>query len=187
MGWQGRIVNWGRIRAVTAKAQLAEDKATAVSAENEAFQAEKNALPKTAADYLKPNVRVAVTPLVLPAVPATYQDLRPSQLTLIKSVHFSGSPFNTLECSLKNLKDYLDICDTIASDEAALEFLHMKAFKFTLGGNAAEWYARLPAKSIHSWEQLSDLFTDKFFPVHKTKEGRRKIYEFDMAQENHSM
>ena len=178
-----RLLQLSQAEALSAQAKvkLVEDRATAAAAETDLLRAERNAQPRTAADYLKPTVRMAVTPLVLPAVPDTYRDLRPSQLTLIKSVHFSGNPFNTSECSLKHLKDYLDICDTIASNEAALEFVRMKAFKFTLGGNAAEWYARLPAKSIHSWEQLSDFFTDKFFPVHKTKEGRRKIYEFDQG------
>ena len=122
------------------------------------------------------------SPLVLPAVPAAFRELRPSLLTLIKTVQFSGNPHNTFECSLKHLKDFLDVCDTTTSDAVTLEFIRMKAFKFTLAGAAADWFNRLPAASITSWEQLSDAFTDKFFPAHMTKEGRRRIYEFAQGE-----
>ena len=164
--------------AANAKIQTAEDQATAKQTALEELQAAHEALPKTAADYLKPMVRMNASPLVLPAVPNAFRELRPNLLTLIKTIQFSGNPLDTSECSLRHLKDFLDICDTTASDAVALEFIRMKAFKFTLTGAAADWFNRLPAASITSWTELSDAFTDKFFPAHRTKEGRRKIYDF---------
>ena len=65
--------------AAHAKTKEAEDLVVAT-------QAAHGALPKNAADYLKLTVRMKASPLVLPAVPAAYRDLRPSLLTLIKTV-----------------------------------------------------------------------------------------------------
>ena len=112
---------------------------------------------------------MVVSPLVLPAVPVQYRELRPNLLALIKSIQFSDNQHDPTECPIAHLKDFIDICDTTASDVVTLEYIRMKAFKFTLVGNTADWYVSLPARSITIWTQLSDIFTDKFFPPFKTK------------------
>ena len=58
----------------------------------------------------------------------------------------------------------------------------MKAFKFSLAKSALDWYVKLPARSITTWAQLEGVFTDKFFPAYKTKEGRKRIYDFEQGE-----
>ena len=55
----------------------------------------------------------------------------------------------------------------------------MMAFPFSLRGRASTWLENLPSGSIFSWQQLSDLFTNKYFPASKTKELRTKLIAFE--------
>ena len=130
---------------------------------------------------MKPAMKIAVSPLVLPVVPVQHHDLKPNFLALIRSIKFTGNPLDTTECPLKHLQLYIDLCDTTASNEQALEYIRMKAFKFTLEGSVIGWYEKLAPRSITSWSQLADTFTDKYFPAYKTKEGRKKIYDFEQG------
>ena len=83
-----RLLELSQAEAIAAQAKIkaAEDLAKDTLAVNEELQAARDALPKNAADYLKPTVRMNASPLVLPAVPAAFRELRPSLLTLIKTV-----------------------------------------------------------------------------------------------------
>ena len=131
---------------------------------------------------MKPAVKVVVSPFVLPATPVQYQDLKPNFLALIRANQFSGDPLDTTECLLKHLQLYIDLCYTISSGEQALEYIRMKLFKFTLEGKTIAWHEKLAPRSITSWNQLAETFTDKYLPAYKTKVGRKRIYDFEQGQ-----
>ena len=56
------------------------------------------------------------------------------------------------------------------------DYIHLKAFEFSIDGRATLWFKTLPARSIFTWKQLYDLFTNKFFPAWKTEEIRAEIH-----------
>ena len=130
---------------------------------------------------MKPTVKIAASPLVLPVAPVQFHDLKPNFLSLIRANQFSGEPHDTTECPLKHLQLYIDLCDTMSANEQAVEYIRMKAFKFSLTGKAAQWFDKLAPKSITSWKELAEVFTDKYFPAYKTKEGRKRIYDFEQG------
>ena len=73
---------------------------------------------------------------------------------------------------------FTDLCDTIASAEVPLDYIRLKAFRFSIDGRAALWFKTLPARSIFTWKQLYDLFMNKYFPAWKTTELRAEIHAF---------
>ena len=63
----------------------AREAAAAQKARADKLAREKEATPKSAADYMKPTVKIAVSPLVLPVAPVQFHDLKPNFLSLIRA------------------------------------------------------------------------------------------------------
>ena len=90
-----------------------------------------------------------------------------------------GEPTDSMECSLKHIKLFKNLCDTISSEDVSNDYIRMKAFPFFLGGRALTWFENLPPGPMFSWQQLSELFTNKYFTASKTKELRTKLIVFE--------
>ena len=62
-----------------------------------------------------------------------------------------------------------------------MEYVLLKAFKWSLGGKATHWLESQAPRSITTWKALYDAFLMKFFPPSKTTELRRKIASFQQG------
>ena len=163
------------------RAAASELQARATLARNAELEAEREAIPKSAAEYMKPTVKISVSQVVLPPIIARFFELKPHFLALIRANQFLTHSTDTKECHLKHLKLFIDLCDTIASWEVSSDYIRMKAFKFSLGGRASTWFDNLAPRSITTWTQLAEVFTYKLFSASKTTEFRRKIHGFEQG------
>ena len=111
------------------------------------------------------------SPIILPRVSF---EIRPSFIAEIKRNQFKGKPN---ECPLEHITTFLDLCETIA-DDANLEYLKLKAFRWSIAGKTLHWFEGLAPQSIRTWTELKDLFLNKFFPPAKTAQLRQKITAF---------
>ena len=88
---------------------------------------------------------------------------------------YEGKP---TEDPIHHVKVFLDLCETISAEHVPPDYIKLKAFKWTLGGKALAWLESLPSQSITTWQQLYDLFMNKFFPPAKTTELRNLITSY---------
>ena len=158
-----------------------EAQARAYRIRNAELEAERKAIPKSAAEYMRPTMKTPISPVVLHLIAAHFFELRPHFLALIRTNQFHADPLDTKECPLKHIKLFTDLCNTIAFEEVSSGYIQMKAFKFSLGGRASTWFDNLAPRSITTWTQLAEAFTNKFFPASKTAEFRRKIHGFEQG------
>ena len=131
--------------------------------------------PQTAQQYMHPTLRVPDSAIVLPALGARNFEIKPHFITLIKTSCFEGRP---TEDPIRHVKIFLDLCETIAAENVPADYIRLKAFKWSLGGKALAWLESLPPRSITTWQQLYDLFMNKFFPPAKTTELRGLITSY---------
>ena len=120
-------------------------------------------IPRNARQYMHPPLRVPASPIVFPDAPANFE-IKTSFIAMVKKIQFSGKP---TECPMEHVREFLDICDTIAHGDT-LEYVRLKAFRWSLAGKALHWLDSLPTQTITTWEQLHDSFLTKFFPPSKT-------------------
>ena len=75
---------------------------------------------------------------------------------------------------------FLDPWDTITMDDIPVDYIRLKAFKFSLDGMTLAWFKSLAPWSIFSWETILNAFMTKFFPPSKTNALRMKITGFNI-------
>ncbi|GJY57465.1 MAK10-like protein [Tanacetum coccineum] len=67
----------------------------------------------------------------------------------------------------QHIKDFLKLVDSLDLDVANRERTRLCLFQFSLCDQASNWFERLPAGSISTWEDLTTLFLAQFFPPGK--------------------
>ncbi|XP_062160955.1 uncharacterized protein LOC133868150 [Alnus glutinosa] len=111
--------------------------------------------------------------IMLPATNATHFDLKPNVIQILPT-------FNGLENEdpYVHVKEFLERCNTFEFQNFSDESLRLRLFPFSLHGKAKAWlHSNLP-ESITSWEILLTKFYNKFFPISRINEFRRKISTF---------
>jgi Retrotransposon gag protein len=145
----------------------------------EAAEAEAERLrtlgPQNAQQYMHPTLRMPESAIVIPPLGRGGFEIKPHFITLIKSVIFEGRP---TEDPIAHVKVFLDLCETITTEGLPVDYVKLKAFKWSLGGKALAWLDSLPPRSITTWTQLYELFMNKFFPPAKTTELRGQITSY---------
>ncbi|BBN70423.1 transposable element gene [Prunus dulcis] len=74
------------------------------------------------------------------------------------------------------------LCATIKIQGLDDEQIKMRLFPFSLKDKAKSWLYSLPNASIHTWEELSNKFLQKFFPAQKTNKIRKEILGFTQRE-----
>ncbi|CAL9005572.1 unnamed protein product [Prunus brigantina] len=89
---------------------------------------------------------------------------------------------NTTEDPYMHIKQFFEICATIKIQGLNDEQIKMRLFPFSLKDKAKSWLYSLPNASIHTWEELSNKFLQKFFPAQKTNKIRKEILGFTQRE-----
>ncbi|KAI5312350.1 hypothetical protein L3X38_041523 [Prunus dulcis] len=89
---------------------------------------------------------------------------------------------NTTEDPYMHIKQFFEICATIKIQSLDDEQIKMRLFPFSLKDKAKSWLYSLPNASIHTWEELSNRFLQKFFPAQKTNKIRKEILGFTQKE-----
>ncbi|KAI5328084.1 hypothetical protein L3X38_027480 [Prunus dulcis] len=89
---------------------------------------------------------------------------------------------NTTEDPYMHIKQFFEICATIKIQNLDDEQIKMRLFPFSLKDKAKSWLYSLPNASIHTWEELSNKFLQKFFLAQKTNKIRKEILGFTQKE-----
>ncbi|XP_076894000.1 uncharacterized protein LOC143546168 [Bidens hawaiensis] len=82
------------------------------------------------------------------------------------------------EESYTHLSDFFAICGTIGDQNLDQDEVKLRLFQFSLKDKAKSWFVSLPANSIHSWDEMQQVFLDEYYSLAKTDEARMKIRTF---------
>ncbi|XP_071717730.1 uncharacterized protein [Rutidosis leptorrhynchoides] len=94
---------------------------------------------------------------------------------MIKDIFFHGlieeNPF-------EHIQHFNDICDLYKTKDVTDDTFKLRAFPFTLQGDAKVWIRNLPPDSIRTFQDLTNEFINHFFPPSKVERLRMKINGF---------
>ena len=89
---------------------------------NNALQVKVDAVPKNAQQYMHPELHVPESAIVLPTHPQNYE-IKTHFIQLIRGSTFEG---RQSECPIAHVKIFLDMCDTITSNNVSAEYIRLK-------------------------------------------------------------
>ncbi|XP_071687571.1 uncharacterized protein [Rutidosis leptorrhynchoides] len=126
------------------------------------------------------NTRLAAPTVVPPAITkppigADNWKVEGNFFTMIKDMFFHGlieeNPF-------EHIQHFNDICDIYKTKDVTDDAFKLRAFPFTLQGDAKAWLRNLPPDSIRTFQDLTDAFINHFFSPSKVEQLRMKINGF---------
>ena len=59
-----------------------------------------------------------------------------------------------------------------------MNIIGLQMFPLSLTGDAVVWFAELPYNSLNTWDQLRDVFLDKYYQVIKKLNHKDKVKNF---------
>ncbi|KAK3189245.1 hypothetical protein Dsin_028806 [Dipteronia sinensis] len=114
-------------------------------------------------DYLLPRVDQNLSSIRRLIVAAINFETKPAVIHMIAStVQFGGLPS---EDPNAHLQSFNDICDTFRYNGVSKNVLKLKLFLFSLRDRAKAWLHSLPSYSIITFDQLTQAFQNKYFPL----------------------
>ncbi|KAL0463417.1 UNVERIFIED_CONTAM: hypothetical protein Slati_0229300 [Sesamum latifolium] len=75
----------------------------------------------------------------------------------------------------KHLKEFHVVCSGMRPQGVTEEQVKLRAFPFSLGEKAKDWFYSLPSESIISWDELKKQFLENYFPASRTITIRKEI------------
>ncbi|XP_071699140.1 uncharacterized protein [Rutidosis leptorrhynchoides] len=126
------------------------------------------------------NVRTVAQTFVPPAITkppieAENWKIEGNFFTMFKDRLFRGlideNPFD-------HIQYFNDICDIYKNKDVTEDAFKLRAFPFTLDGEAKAWLRNLPSDSIRSFQDLNEAFINHFFPPSKVERLRMEINGF---------
>jgi len=133
---------------------------------------------KTIASYSRAtNTATLASPVVIPPL-ANADD---KAIKIKGYIYTRMTDFNGL--SSQNPYEHLDAFDSLIDDIAGLPAAQKKRvcltlFPKTLKDRAKQWFNMLAPKSITTWDQMTNTFLSKYFPIARTQEIRGNIMSF---------
>ena len=125
-------------------------------------------------DYGRPSM---VTPLVIrrPAIQANNFELKSTTLQLLQGIQFHRLAYKDPNA---HILDFLEMCDTVKYNGVSDDAIRLRFFPFSLKEKAKHWIISEPPYSITSWDDLSNKFMVRFFPLSKAAKLRIDISNF---------
>ena len=81
----------------------------------------------------------------------------------------------TGEDPYKHLKEFHVVCSTMKPHGITEEQIKLRAFPFSLADLAKDWLYYLPSGSIQSWNDMKQLFLERYFPASRVANIRKEI------------
>ena len=81
----------------------------------------------------------------MPRIAASHFELKTNFLHLLLVNQFAALRHHD---ALVHVEIFLDLCDTITMDDVLVDYIRLKAFKFSLDGPALVWFKALAPRSI---------------------------------------
>ena len=135
-----------------------------------------NVVPKALMDFSQPKINDIQSSIVRPAIAANTFEIKPGTIQMVQNtVQFGGSPNEDPNMHIRN---FIEICDTFKFNNVSEDAVKLKLFPFSLRDKAKGWLHYLPAGSITTWEELTQKFLTKFFPMAKTAAIRNALTQF---------
>jgi len=133
---------------------------------------------KTIASYSRATNSAALSSaVIIPPLPnATDKAIEIKGYIYTRMNDFTGLPS-------ENPYEHLDSFDNLIDDIAGLpdnqkDRVRLILFPKTLKDRARQWFNMLMPKSITTWDQMTNTFLSKYFPISRTQEIRGNIMSF---------
>ena len=125
-------------------------------------------------DVWMPSSQCYFTGPLWPSFEAVIFELKPGLIALVQQRQFGGLP---TEGPYEHLLRVLEYSDTVKYHGVRQDVIKCMLFTFSLRDNACAWYQSLPSRS-YSWNEISQAFLDKYFPLQKQSAIRDEIFSF---------
>lgn len=116
---------------------------------------------KTLNEYLHP-ARTAVPSCIIFNPNAPNHEFKPGMIQLLPTFHGLEN-----ENPYVHVREFEEAVATFYSRPDVASIMRLKFFPFSLKDKAKSWLYSLRTKSIGTWEEMTTLFFNKFFPNHK--------------------
>ena len=125
-------------------------------------------------DYGHPS---AVTPPVIrrPTIQMNNFELKSITLQLLQGIQFHRLAH---EESNAHILNFLEVCDIVKYNGVRDDDIRLRLFPFSLKNKAKHWLISEPPYSITSWDDLSNKFLARLFPLAKAAKLRIDISSF---------
>ena len=125
-------------------------------------------------DYGRPS---AVTPPVIrrPTIQANNFELKSITLQLLQGIQFHELAHEDLNA---HTLIFLEVCDTVEYNGVSNDDIRLRLFPFSLKEKSKHWLILEPPDLITSWDDLSNKFLTRFFPLAKAEKWRIDISSF---------
>ena len=74
-----------------------------------------------------------------------------------------------------HLREFEDVCATFSDQNYAESMVRLKLFPFFLKDKGKTWFNSLRPRSIATWQELTALFLNKYYPLNLTTVSKRAI------------
>ncbi|KAI3683909.1 hypothetical protein L1987_84424 [Smallanthus sonchifolius] len=122
---------------------------------------------------VRPAILENASPIVPPIPGMRRFKSRPNYINVLP--HFHGM---VTEEPYTHLAEFTAICSTIGDENFDQSEVKPRLFLFSLKDRAKQWFVTLPANSIHTWEEMQQVFLDEYYSVTKTDDSRIEIRTF---------
>ena len=125
-------------------------------------------------DLWLPGSLDTMTGPIWPSIEAKDFELKPGLIALVQQNQFRGLPTDDPHEHIRNVLEY---ANTIQYHQVSQDVIRCMLFTFSLRDGAKDWYHSLPSREF-SWDQISQAFLEKYFPLHKQSAARDQILSF---------
>ncbi|XP_037405533.1 uncharacterized protein LOC119268123 [Triticum dicoccoides] len=125
-------------------------------------------------DVWIPSNQCYFTGLLWPSFEAENFELKPGIIALVQQHQFGALP---TEDPYEHLLRVMEYSDTVKYHGVPQDIIKCMLFTFYLRYDARAWYRSLPSRS-YSWNEISQGFLDKYFPLQKQSAIRDEIFNF---------
>ncbi|WZY99930.1 hypothetical protein YC2023_072259 [Brassica napus] len=116
--------------------------------------------PKAIRDYNSPEDAYAKrSALRRSALQNTVLELHPAYISSVGQHSFHGFPH---EDPTSHLETFVDLASTIKCNGVSEDYYLCKLFSYSLAGEAAYWFRKLPLGSLTTWNDIKYAFLNKF-------------------------
>ena len=115
-----------------------------------------------------------------PRIQANNFELKSITLQLLQGIQFHGLAHEDPNAHILN---FLEVCDTVKYNGVSDDSTRLRLFPLSLKEKAKHWLISEPPDSITSWDDLSNKFLARFFPLAKAAKLRIDISSFYQYEE----